>query len=493
MLKILRHKKTAKRIFMFLAIVIVPAFVLWGSGSIVRDKMHGSYAGEIFGKKISFQTYRDALKAVQDQALIQFGDNFSKVRPFLDMDKLAWDRLIALHKAREEKIRISDKEVVKTIADYPFFQKDGLFNNQIYDQVLRYGLEITPKDFEAHIRQSLAINELFKRHAKDIKISDEELLNEYRKENEKVKVSFIAFKAQDFKNEVSLSEEEAKNYFDKHKTEFLTDPSINIEYIGADFSPKPTSDEKEKAKTLVSSIQDSAKKEKDWKALSLKHNLRHKITGYFFINDPIPAIGWSTQFYEAILPLKIDEVSPVIETEQGFFIARLLDIKQPQIPEFGQIKEKVIDKVKGEKASDLALAKADSTKRILEEKIASSNADFQKVAKELKLETKETDFFKQNQYLETIGISAQFTNAAFSLIDKPKALVVVNTPAASYVLKLVQFTPVDLKKFESEKKEFSQALRDKKSEQVLIEYLAKLRLQARLKSNIGKSKTASLD
>lgn len=488
MLKTLRHKKTAKRIFIFLAIIIVPAFVLWGSGSMMGEKTRSGYAGEIFGKKVSFQDYRDALKAVQNQAVMQFGDKFNQIQPLLDMEKLAWERLIVLHKAESEKIRISDEEVVKTIAQYPFFEKNGKFDDQIYQQVLRYGLETTPKDFERHIRESLKISELFKKYTKDIKLNPQDLSSEYKKENEKVRVSFVSFATQNFKADLAVTDNEAKAYFDKHNSEFLTDPSIDIDYIGLDLSPRATSEEKRKAKAQVLLILDSARNEKDWKALSQSHNLKYKNTGYFYINEPIPDIGWSTQFYEAILPLKINEVSQIIETEQGVFLARLLGLRQPHIPEFSRIKNKVVDKIKEEKAKTLSLAKAQSLKKALEEKLK-ANADFQRCAKELNLTVKETEPFKRNQYIETIGLSAEFSEAAFSLVDKPAQLAVVDTPQASYIIKLTQFTPIDLKKFETEKKTFEEALKDKKSEQALIEFLDKLRNQARLKSNISQTKT----
>ena len=38
MLRALRNKKTAKKVWIVLAVIIVPAFVLWGSGSLLRSK-----------------------------------------------------------------------------------------------------------------------------------------------------------------------------------------------------------------------------------------------------------------------------------------------------------------------------------------------------------------------------------------------------------------------------------------------------------------------
>ena len=53
MLKLLRNKKTAKKIWIVLAIIILPAFIFWGFGGAMRDKNEKGYIGKISGKKIS--------------------------------------------------------------------------------------------------------------------------------------------------------------------------------------------------------------------------------------------------------------------------------------------------------------------------------------------------------------------------------------------------------------------------------------------------------
>ncbi len=101
MLKALRNKKTRKNIFIFLAIIIIPAFAFWGLGGALRSKQESAYAGKIFGKNISFLEYKDALDAVKNTAIIQFGDNFAELQKQLNLDGQAWERLILLYEARK--------------------------------------------------------------------------------------------------------------------------------------------------------------------------------------------------------------------------------------------------------------------------------------------------------------------------------------------------------------------------------------------------------
>ena len=62
MLKLLRNKNITKVVLWALLILIVPAFVLWGTGSLGGSKGKGpTYAGKIDGKKVSFEQFGNAL------------------------------------------------------------------------------------------------------------------------------------------------------------------------------------------------------------------------------------------------------------------------------------------------------------------------------------------------------------------------------------------------------------------------------------------------
>ncbi|MFA5287577.1 MAG: SurA N-terminal domain-containing protein [Candidatus Omnitrophota bacterium] len=66
MLKLLRNKKTAKKIWIGLAIIIMPAFVFWGFGGAPHDKDESRYLGSISGKKITPLEFNSSLSAVRN-------------------------------------------------------------------------------------------------------------------------------------------------------------------------------------------------------------------------------------------------------------------------------------------------------------------------------------------------------------------------------------------------------------------------------------------
>ena len=93
MLKKLRNKKTAKKIWITLAIIIVPAFVFWGFGGGIRNRRPSPYVGKLFGRNIPTQEFEDALQAVKNYAILQYGDNLTEARKFINFEAEALDRI----------------------------------------------------------------------------------------------------------------------------------------------------------------------------------------------------------------------------------------------------------------------------------------------------------------------------------------------------------------------------------------------------------------
>jgi len=113
MLKQLRDKKTAKKIWIFLAVIILPAFVLWGFQGALRDQTQEADLGKIFGRKISSLEYKDSLSAVKTQALMQFGEKYEEMEKYLNLETQAWQRLILIEEKSKNERVVKPKKVPK--------------------------------------------------------------------------------------------------------------------------------------------------------------------------------------------------------------------------------------------------------------------------------------------------------------------------------------------------------------------------------------------
>lgn len=209
MLKQLRKRKTAKRILWTLAIIIIPPFIFWGTGGLLREKGKNiNYAGKIFGRKVGFSEYENSLLAVKTQLFLQYGENFEKIEQYLGLSQRAWERLILLSEAKRRRIKIQDNEVVKTVESMPFFQKNGIFDKKIYDYILRYIFKLPTRLFEENLRDSLAISKLYESITTAVNISDENVRTEYEKENKQIDEEKFAKERADFKDKLLTREKE---------------------------------------------------------------------------------------------------------------------------------------------------------------------------------------------------------------------------------------------------------------------------------------------
>jgi parvulin-like peptidyl-prolyl isomerase len=467
MLKKLRNKKTAKKVWIVLAILIVPAFVLWGSGSLMRNREESGYVGIIFGRKISLLEYQDALEATRNQAMMQFGENFSEMQKSLNLQYQAWERLILLHEAKKRRINAGDAEVIESIESYPFLQLKGRFSERIYSEMLRYVFHSQPRIFEEQIRQNLMLSKLYKQVTEKINISEEEVRKEYRKANEEISLYYIAGLPSEFAKGITASDGEIKDYFARNTLEFKQPLSFNLDYI--------SSESENKIKTAASRLN----RKSDFEKIAKETGLFAKETGLFAQTEPIPGIGWSPEILNLISKLNIGQYSPVLQIDKNFYILRLKEKKEAYIPEFDKIKEKVRERLLKDGSEKIAKEKIEEAFKKLKELYASNpkSADFAKTAKEYGLKLDSTALFKYGSYIEGIGASDIFWINALDLKGEEFSQV-ISVPSGFYIVKLKDRIGVDEKKFESDKEEFSKkALLAKKQEYFTL-FLEELKRKA---------------
>jgi len=467
MLKQLRNKKTAKKVWVVLAAIIVPAFVLWGAGSLVGDKQKSAFAGRLFGKKISQLEFKDALDAVKNQVVIQFGDNLPQAQKYLNLEAQAWVRLMLLHEAARRGMTASDKEVIETIENYPFFQRNGQFNNRIYTQMLEYSFRTLPRVFEEEVRQDIMIKRLYDEVTSGVNATDEEARAEYLRTNEQLSLSYIAAVPAEFSKGITASDDNLKEYFKSNSLNFKKPLSFELSYIS-------TEDEIQikKAALLLSKKIDLRKIAKDL-------NLAVKDTGLFTQTGPIPGIGWSNQIIELVSRLKVGQYCAPLRLDKYYYILMLKRKLEPYIPEFEAIKSDVKEAFIRSKGEELAKAKIDECLKKLDEayKTDPKSLNFEKTAEACGLKNGTTALFKYGSYIDNIGGSDAFFEAAAKLNDGQVSPVII-LPSGFYVIKVKYRAPFDENKFAGEKQDFSRKVLLQKKQEYFNNFVEDLKRKA---------------
>ncbi|MFA5156953.1 MAG: SurA N-terminal domain-containing protein [Candidatus Omnitrophota bacterium] len=456
MLNKLRKKKTAKKIWVILAILVILAFVFGGAGMLTGDKDGGisKYAGKVYGRKISLIEYKDALQAVRTQALIQFGDNLSEAQKYLNLEARAWERILLSAEAKRRGIKVKDQEVVDIIQNYQFFQRNGKFDNRIYQELLKYAFQNQPRAFEEQVRQDLAISKLYKQVTESVKLDDNELRMEYEKANEEVSVYYIASLPQDFANAITATDEEVSAYFTANKIEFKEPLSFNLEYL--------TSESESKIQGLLPHL----KKKEYFNKLAKDSGLEIKETGLFAETSPIPGMGWLPQVTELLFKIKVGQFLPPVKADNTYYLIRLKERKDPYIPEFDKIKEKVKEALIKQKSTAIAKEKINGCYEKLKQEYAANpaSADFNRAAAEFGLKSDVTAMFKYESYIEGIGASDAFWIYTKSLKENEPSKV-ISLPSGFYIIKIKSRLPVDENKFKEESAEFEKKLLSQKQQE----------------------------
>jgi peptidyl-prolyl cis-trans isomerase D len=217
---------------MFVAIVVV--FVFWGVGSVVRGakvEMVARVNDDVIQPPDFFRAYNNLLRAYEDVYKDHFNPDLLKM---LDLKGRTVDQLIQTHLLRQEAermgLRTSENEVRDAIAAMPVFQQDGRFNKELYLNVLRAN-NLTPGEFEEAEQEELLVRKLQDIIFTGVNVSEADVHDQYRLQNEKVNLRFLKFEPAEFLADVQVSDAEVQAYYDGHKDEFREPERVRIEYV----------------------------------------------------------------------------------------------------------------------------------------------------------------------------------------------------------------------------------------------------------------------
>jgi len=342
MLKFFRKKHVMKFIFWSLLILILPAFVLWGTGNLGGSKDKGpKFVGMVNNRRVSFDDLAQSLTSIRCQIILNYFNQpevlkaFSKNQPFLA--KLAWDRIIMASEARKQRIRIPDKDVINQIKSHPIFMRNGKFDDKVYDYILRHNIGMAPRAFEEVVRQNMAIQKMNDILTKDVEANDADILEEYLKDNGRFKIAYLLTPLSDFTDQkVNLDEEKIRDYYDKHRAEIMVKPAIAEDKTpprAATFEEareriRATLIEAEAFSMALKSSEELRKKvielmdkEKlSFEEASSRLRLKAEKTDFFSKTDKLERIGESPMLGDAASRLKAGEVSEPVYAEKGVMI-----------------------------------------------------------------------------------------------------------------------------------------------------------------------------
>lgn len=521
MLDIIRQKKQSI-IIKFVFVIIVLSFVgtmflVWGKGGDGQGRSLG-YAAKVNGNTITLEEYQNSYQRIRNMYQQIYGQTIpAEMEKMLGLKKVALDNLIdsalIMKEAKSMGIKVSKDEVAASIEAVPMFQKDGKFDFNLYQQLLK-GSRITPKDFEEGQKGELILKKARQAIKDKVTVSDDEALAQYKKENDKIDLEYVAYAPSDVIGEVKLTEAELNEYLQKNQDAFKTPEKVALSYVLIDpasqaakltltedeiqtFYQKnidrwqgkdgilPLKDVKDKVK--VDALKQKAAKQVfelaadtlykniksgDLKLIAGQLNAKVQETPLFAANAPPQALAGEAAVLKKALELKQGELGGPVETVKGIYILKANDRKPATVPPLAEIKAAVELKAKEAKAVELAKKKAEDAAKQLAAKAA--------------LNTKVTgDFgYSAKGDVQVIGNAPDLMEAAFKLTAAaPAAATPFKVGNRWYAVRLKSRSESPKAEFDKTKEQIKQKMLPKKQEEALEKWIKELRSKAKIEIN----------
>lgn len=175
MLKIMQGNKFFT-VFLLSAITIMItiAFVFWGIGP--NENISVSVVAEIEGEKITLEEFWRAYDNEYDRVKDQYPDP-EEIKKLNLEDRILSslvDRRVLLIAAEDAGINVSEKELQEAIINTPYFQRNGVFDQNVYKRALKLN-RITPQTFESSIKNDMIITKISRLIGETSELSKEEL------------------------------------------------------------------------------------------------------------------------------------------------------------------------------------------------------------------------------------------------------------------------------------------------------------------------------
>ena len=379
---------------MAIIVLIVLSFVFAGVSSYVSSS-GVTAAAEVNGEEISQQDVERAYQSQRARLEAQFGESigalFSDENYLRDFRLNVLDRLIAdtlvLQKAEELGLRVSDKQIREAIVQMPEFQTAGSFDNERYLMLLRQN-GFQPASFSDYMRQQMTREQLARAvsasdfalpaevtlanalqqqtrnaeylivdsapFASEVELSDEEV-NTFYKANlaqfdtqEKVNIAYVVLSVDDLKGDVTVSDEEVEQYYTENNLLYKTAEERRVSHIIIEFGDNEAA-AKAKAEALVAELANGA----DFATLAQENSDDTFTAENGGDLDFITAGMMDEAFDEAAFSLaQVGDVSDVVETEFGYHIIKLTDIKPEEVTPLAEVSEEIRNQLATDKATD---------------------------------------------------------------------------------------------------------------------------------------------
>ncbi len=402
-------------LMLFMLVLIFPSFVFFGIQGYNSFMGSEGALATVDGVPVTQRDFdavhRERLQRLQQQ-MEQAGQPFDpsvldsrEARAGL-LEGMLFER--ALKKEVEDgNLVISNERLRDVIAGIPAFQEDGRFSIERYRQFLASRGE-SERQFEEQMRDDLRVRMLYGAVLQSSIVPGsvvdrlEALLREQRE------VRILPLRADAFLPKVTVTDAQIAEYYDGHKDDFATPENVKVEYLVMDAEAlagkfevtdaqikeyydanqaRFGAPEERRASHILIATEGKDKAEARKQADAILAQVRAKPDDFARLakeqsKDPGSAaqggdLGFFGKgmmvkpFEEAVFSMKVGDISEVVESDFGFHVIRLTEIRPAQVKPLAAVRAEIITDLRTQQAQKRFAEAADQFTNLVYEQAES--------------------------------------------------------------------------------------------------------------------------
>ena len=381
-----------------LFLLIIPSFVLFGLEGYSRFNDKATVVAKVNGNKISQTEWDAAHKREVDRIRASMPNLDVKLfdtaeAKYATLERLVRDQVIAVA-AQKLQLVASDTRLARELQQSPAIAAlrtaDGKLDMERYKQ-LAASQGMTPEMFEMQVRADLSNRQVIQgvqASAYATSAQTQTAMNAFMQRRE---VQILNFPATDFLSKITVSDADLQAYYDKNKDKYQSSESADIEYIILDIESLRQSitlneqdlksyyeqnlqrlsskEERRASHILITAAKDAPEAEKKTaraKAEDLLKLVKAKPASFAEVarknsQDPGSAVkGGDLDFFgrgamvkafeDAAFSMKKSDISDLVESEFGYHIIQLTDIKAAKAQSFESLRPSIEADLKKQQA-----------------------------------------------------------------------------------------------------------------------------------------------
>jgi peptidyl-prolyl cis-trans isomerase D len=423
--------KTLRKYMRHILWIVAASFILtiifsWGMGGFKNRTNHtrSGIIGTIDGQKIHYQQFVQIYQQQLDRAKQQFGDDqelseYQVQRIRDDVWHTLVQDILMSKEIRRRHIQVTPEEVVYYMRNNPpdfvknheQFQTDGQFDLNKYREALS-----DPRNYNAWIpvenyfKGLLPLQKLQQQIISTVRVSDGEMFDYYKMNNEKVKVQYLYFDPEQFKlDNKEITDDAVRQYYSAHKNEYDQPEMRKLRYIKFEIKPsrEDTLQTIETAQYIINELHSGSNFEELAQDFSKDPGSASKGGDLGFISRGTMV----KPFEDAIFSAKVGSIIGPVKTQFGLHVIEILARKTENGET--QVHARHI-LLKYEVSSETHENISEKAQAFYNELMENKKATFQSLAEGNKYQIEETPLFRKGGFIPGIGVSGRISHLAFN-------------------------------------------------------------------------------